>query len=91
MKCSNPACSRELFKVQVERRRIDPMRPEELPVRLTCAHCGKQVKAWITNEQMRQIINLLNELNTEIEFLRRLDKTARVELTVEHKPWWKFW
>ena len=89
MKCSNPACGKETFTVTVQHKLIDPEHPDRLPVKLFCRHCGKPVKAWITNEQMKQLLVKYSSLASAYEAL-----AARIYVTVKlkpKKPWWKIW
>lgn len=54
MFCPNPACANETFKVRVARKQIIKEIPM-LPVELTCAKCGRRIKAWIINDQLKEI------------------------------------
>ena len=88
MKCSNPACDSERFNVTVQHKSLDRDHPDRMPVKLTCAKCKKPVKAWITNEQMKEMLNKFYAL------VRAYDSLVRVFAHLEkksEKPWWKFW
>jgi len=62
MQCPNPACKRELFKVKVVwKQRIKDL-PMLLPVELTCAHCGRKIKAYVLNENLRDVHSILKLL-----------------------------
>lgn len=54
MQCPNPACKRDLFEVRVVHKQIIKGLPM-LPVELTCAHCKRKVKAWTTNQNLKDI------------------------------------
>lgn len=89
MICSNPACTNELFKVTVQHRSIDADHPDRLPVKIVCAHCKKPFKAWITNEQMKQMLDRIDRLVQAYDSLVRL--FGYFERQQTEKPWWKFW
>jgi len=62
MQCPNPVCKRELFKVRVIwKQRIKDL-PMLLPVELTCAHCGRKIKAYVLNENLRDVHSILKLL-----------------------------
>jgi len=62
MQCPNPACKRDLFKVRVAWKvRIKEL-PMFLPVELTCAHCGRKIKAYVLNENLKEVHTILNML-----------------------------
>lgn len=54
MRCPNPACKKCLFKVRVVHKQIIKGLPM-LPVELTCAHCNRKTKAWVTNQNLKDI------------------------------------
>ena len=86
MKCSNPACTSEKFLLQVEHRLVE--QPDRLPVKATCAHCGKPVKAYITNTQMKDLMQWMKELTAPMEEVT----TAMIrwlEQAVPRKRGWK--
>ena len=58
---------------------------ETLSVELTCAKCGKIIKAWMTNEQLKT-------LNKQMFAIQ--DQMGRLTDIVEmegKKPWWGRW
>ena len=59
MQCSNPACKHELFSVILEHSEAKKIAAGRLPVKLTCAKCGKPVRAYISNEQMLNVTKLM--------------------------------
>lgn len=61
MNCPNPACKNEAFKVRVARKHYIAEIPM-LPVELTCAKCGRRIKAWIINPQLKEIYGNLHTL-----------------------------
>ena len=89
MKCSNPACNHELFKVTVEKKflrlNVEKLPFGRLPITLVCAKCGKPVKAWVTNEQLKQLVVILVEFKVAmtddmkefIEFIRQQEKPKK--------------
>jgi len=77
MKCANPACGGELFKV-----RVLP-KEENLTVELTCAKCGKVVKAWMTNEQLKVLNRQMLAVNSQI------GRLADIVEKENKKPWWR--
>lgn len=89
MKCSNPACSSEKFLVQIERKPISPEQPDRLPVKLTCAHCKKPVKVWITNVQMKEMLKLLVVMKQSINADLKAMLDAIIEVPDERKRGWK--
>jgi|GEM_PF-3667228 len=62
MQCPNPACKRDLFKVRVVwKQRVKDV-PMLLPVELACAHCGRKIKAYVLNENLRDVHAILKLL-----------------------------
>ena len=61
MKCPNPACGRDIFKVRVVHKQIIKDLPM-LPVELTCTHCNRKVKAWVTNQNLKDLHSLTRAL-----------------------------
>lgn len=55
MQCPNPACKRELFKVRVVWKQRVKELPMLLPVELACAHCGRKIRAYVLNENLRDV------------------------------------
>ena len=88
MRCNNPACRNETFKVSVEHRQVDKEHIDRLPVRLHCAKCGKPAKAWITNLQMKELIALHGG---QLTAMKSLALSFEYLAKVKRKPWWKFW
>ncbi len=88
MKCSNPACEHEEFKVTVQHKSIDRDHPDRLPVKLVCAKCRKPVKVWITNEQMKEMLRTQNRL---VKSFSALVSSFDSYVEWSTKPWWKFW
>ena len=61
MNCPNPACRNETFKARVARKHYIKEIPM-LPVELTCAKCGRRIKAWVINDQLKEIYSNLRAL-----------------------------
>ncbi len=61
MKCPNPACGRDIFKVRVAHKQMIKDLPM-LPVELACAHCDRKIKAWITNQNLKDLCGLTRAL-----------------------------
>ena len=62
MQCPNPACKKDLFRVKVAwKQRIKDL-PMLLPVELACAHCGRKIKAYVLNENLRDVHSILEML-----------------------------
>ena len=85
MKCPNPACRRELFKVLVVWKQKIKELPHFLPVSLECAHCHRKIKAYVLNEDVRNMVKILNEIGKNVNKI-----VLNIECVPE-KPWWKFW
>lgn len=87
MICSNPACTSEVFSVTLEHKIARKEKSaDRMPVKLTCTHCKKPVKAYITNEQMLVVSRLLKQIATNQSDLIHIYRQL-----AEKKPWWKFW
>ena len=54
MQCPNPACKRELFRARVLRKEVIKGLPM-LPIELTCDHCKRKIKAWVINQNLKDI------------------------------------
>ncbi len=62
MQCPNPACKRKLFMLRVVwKQRIKDL-PMLLPVEATCAHCGRKIKTYMLNENLRDVHSILKLL-----------------------------
>lgn len=62
MQCPNPACRRELFTARVVWKQRVKELPMLLPVELTCAHCGRRIKVYLLNENLRDVHSILKML-----------------------------
>ncbi len=69
MQCPNPACKRDLFKVRVVRRHNKQKLKDVpmLPVELICAHCNRKIKAWVTNQNLKDIASDLDDLTKQVK------------------------
>ena len=59
MKCPNPACKHELFKVNVAWKERLKEFPAFVPVSVNCAKCGRQIQAYMTHKDMKAILTKL--------------------------------
>lgn len=75
MKC--PRCQNDTFKVNIQWKHKD--RANVFPVQLMCARCGHNLKAFITNEEMREVVKLLTELMLRVEKLETVKELERPE------------
>ena len=92
MKCPNPACGRDLFKVRVVWKQKIKGLPHFLPVALECAHCHRQIKAYVLNEDVREMVRVLSEMESVCNETRSMinNLIGKIERDLK-KPWWKFW
>lgn len=86
MKCANPACDGELFKA-----RVLP-KEDNLSMELTCAKCGKKVKAWVTNDQLKALNGQVASLHDDLTRLsRNIDSFTNLLMMkpLTKKHWWQ--
>lgn len=84
MQCPNPACKRDTFNVRVVRKENVPGIPM-MSVELTCTHCGHKIKAWVTNQNLKDIDSDLDAIMKSLkssnetleEILENIDARTR--------------
>ena len=79
MECPNPACRGEIFKVRVAWKQRMKELPMFLPVYLNCAKCGRQIKAYVLNEHLKEVHSVLRHLLEGQELLFERLKELRKE------------
>ena len=82
MNCPNPACKSELFKVNVAWKHRMKEFPQFVPVSITCARCGRHIKAYMVHKDMKAVISRLDGIMTLL--LEREDK----EVVIQPKKKW---
>ena len=89
MKCPNPACGGETFKVRVVWKQRIREFPEFLPVELTCIHCGRKIKACVLNENLRDLVRAMNILGEKQSLISLILSEIKSILKERSKPWWR--
>jgi len=93
IKCRNPSCGGEVFKVEVESKKQEVQVKSgilSVPVTLVCAKCGQKVQTYVVNNQLREVVKAINSHDEKLTaFINAMNEVFERAIAEQSEPFWK--
>jgi len=93
IKCRNPACDSDVFKVEVESKKQEAQVKSgilSVPVTLVCAKCGQKVQTYVVNNQLREVVKAINSHDAKLtSFINAMNEAFERAQQERTEPFWK--